>query len=54
MDEVYYLSEKYAEDWDDLNERGGPKMMHETASEEELRSIVEQMKADSTLIWTRQ
>jgi len=54
VDEVYYLSEKYAEDWADLNERGGPKMMHETESKEELRAIVEQMKADSTLIWTRQ
>ena len=52
--DIYYLSEKYVEKWDDLNDRGGPKMMHETASEEEFRTIVEQMKADSTLIWTRQ
>ena len=51
--EIYYLSREYVKDYDSLSKLRR-SILPEDASREEANKIVEQMKADSTLIWTRQ
>lgn len=49
--EVYYLPEKYADDG--LLDSMHSQLVPVTASEQEAKAAIEQMKADSVLLWVR-
>ena len=50
--EVYYLPEKYVVDQDLMNNKH-PDLIPADTSEQEQKGMIEQMKADSVLLWKR-
>jgi hypothetical protein len=50
--EVYYLPEKYVVDQDLMNNKH-PDLIPADTSEQEQKGMIEQMKADSVLMWKR-
>ena len=50
--EVYYLPEKYVVDQDLMNNKH-PDLIPADTSEQEQKGMIEQMKADSALLWKR-
>ena len=50
--EVYYLPEKYVVDQGLMNNKH-PDLIPEDTSEQEQTAMIEQMKADSVLLWKR-